>query len=267
MPDAPRLRAWSSGELTRVRAIVDAAVLEWARAWDLPVDLAAPLACTEGDSEIRTTADWHALGGDEQGFAWWRWSEGARRRLASVWFGAGAGGTPVVEAVVQDCQRDAMSRLANALRLRDPTCASQPADAMWRPWSGAATMSLPCGGHLAMQAGVLDSLLRPPATSTQARPSIECSPLVTLGEAISRTSLRLRVELEGCELGLGELQDLQAGDVLRLAHPLDAPLSIFHAPGPPLFRGWLARSHGRKAVELAAATVPASKDPTAKELR
>jgi flagellar motor switch protein FliM len=83
--------------------------------------------------------------------------------------------------------------------------------------------------------------------------------LVVATAALAERPLELHVELEGCELDVGALQDLQVGDVVRLAHGLDRPVCVRHA-GASLCHAYIGRRGNRKAVELAGRLQPASGD-------
>ena len=74
---------------------------------------------------------------------------------------------------------------------------------------------------------------------------------VNVASVVADFPMRLRVQLEACELDVGSLRELQVGDVLRLRHRIEMPAWVHTAGGDPLFSGFLVRSRGRKAVELA----------------
>jgi flagellar motor switch protein FliM len=61
----------------------------------------------------------------------------------------------------------------------------------------------------------------------------------------------VEARLLACELDVATLQRVRIGDVVRLPHPLDRPLTVHGADDRSLFTGFLARSGGRKAIELA----------------
>ena len=161
--------------------------------------------------------------------------------------------TDVLLEIAESCQRDALTRLAPALRLEGADDLPEISGAVFAPWSGSVLAVLPGGGHMLMQGGVVERLLQvvdqPPASAARTR----AAPLVSLTQAMASMSLPIQVQLEGCELAIASLQDLQAGDVLRLRHRLDAPLAVTADGGKLLFGGFLARSRGRKVIELAPA--------------
>ncbi|HEY0824824.1 MAG TPA: FliM/FliN family flagellar motor C-terminal domain-containing protein, partial [Ramlibacter sp.] len=122
------------------------------------------------------------------------------------------------------------------------------------PWSGSVLVSLPGGARVLLGAALVRILVAwaDDAGASQAAWSAP-TPRVPVDRALAGIALNLQVHLEGCELSVGSLQDLQIGDVLRLQHRVDAPAAVTLPDGAPLFNGFLARTRGRKAVELAPA--------------
>jgi hypothetical protein len=127
-------------------------------------------------------------------------------------------------------------------------CVPPPRGA-WRPWSGALLVSLPLCGDVLLDAALVRAVL--PARPVAAGAAGARAPLVPLHRAAAALTLPLQVRLEACEVDIGNLQDLQPGDVVRLPHRLDAPAAVVGRDGQPLFGGYLVRRRGRKAVELA----------------
>jgi hypothetical protein len=163
--------------------------------------------------------------------------------------------------VADACERDAWSRIRAALDLRPGSPEDLPALASTAsPWAGAVVANLPLGMRMLMTATLVDALLKRRGIARSLAPSPRGG-LVAVREALSNTSYAVEVQLDGCEIEIGALQDLQVGDVLRIQHPLDAPASVRSDGGATLFNGFLARSRGRKAVELAPRSGP---QPSAK---
>ncbi|QGW82255.1 FliM/FliN family flagellar motor switch protein [Variovorax paradoxus] len=135
---------------------------------------------------------------------------------------------------------------------------SERASTPSNPWSGALCVRWPwCGGswHLDLPHGAVAVLLGHAAGSASPpRTYPPQMPRVPLAQALSGQRVALRVMLEGTELNLGQLQGLQLGDVLPLAHALDAPAQVAGTDGAPVCHGWLGQSEGRIAVELGAPT-------------
>lgn len=195
---------------------------------------------------------WGALDDGSSAGAWIAWKDGSEASLAEAFFGRHAHMSPATAAVVKACRTDAQKRLAESLRLDSGTqgLPAAPSPAAWMRWSGAVHLALPYRGSLLLEAELVARVVAEPSPAIADR---SCESLVPLPQALAPVSLPLQVALEGCELGVGELLGLQAGDVLRLAHRVDAPAVVRDGAGRTMFGGWLAASSGRLAVELAPA--------------
>jgi hypothetical protein len=79
----------------------------------------------------------------------------------------------------------------------------------------------------------------------QARPA-----LAPLSLAARDARIRLRAELVGVKLSLGELATLRPGDALRLEHRIDWPLTVSTAAGEPVCNASLGERDGRRAIRL-----------------
>lgn len=250
-PNATPLRAWRDQDLARVAGRIEAALQEWAHDWGVPLDAARPVRCAASLRQVSALVSWQCLGMRADGGAWIRRAEGEGERLAQAWFDAGCT-TPVVAAVVQACQDDVLRCIASAFQLgADEIRDATPPPSIWSPWSGSVLASLPWGGQLLLEVGLVRRLLQGPGGGDPAPVPVRRTALAPVTGAITALPLTLGVCIQGCDLALGELQGLQPGDVLRLQHPIDAPAEVSAAGGTVLCRGWLARSRGRKAVEFA----------------
>jgi flagellar motor switch protein FliM len=118
-------------------------------------------------------------------------------------------------------------------------------------------VTLPTGARLLVDAGAVEQVLRSRAPS-ELLASNAASPVATVPvlKALAQAKMTVQVRLQGCELDAGSLQALQLGDVIRLRHGLQTPAVITNGSGRELFSGWLARSRGRKAVQLAPLGAP-----------
>lgn len=239
------LRPWRAASLARLAGLLDATLQCWAADWGVPaqeiprVRCAAASACEERDG-------WSECGRNAAGAAWLRCSPREHALPAAAWLGDDAQTTPVVAAVTALARQDALERLVGALGLEPASGDLGPPPDCWWSWSGAVIADLPGGDRLLLSAPAFAS-----ATGTP-DPVRKRGPLVRCRDAIAGQPMRLHVELEGCEVALAELASLQLGDVLRLCHATAAPACVRGAAGEVLFDGWLARSRGRRAVELVA---------------
>jgi flagellar motor switch protein FliM/N len=83
------------------------------------------------------------------------------------------------------------------------------------------------------------------------RAAIELPALVALDRAAASCRVRLEVMLGAVEIGLPQVLDLRAGDVLRLPQRLDEPVTLL-CEGKPLARAVPGDAHGRLGVRVAA---------------
>ena len=74
---------------------------------------------------------------------------------------------------------------------------------------------------------------------------------VRLAQAISQSTIQLRAMLGEVTLNLGDLLNLQLGDIVPLTHALDAPVQMVNDAGESLCCAWLGQLDGLVAVELA----------------
>lgn len=135
-----------------------------------------------------------------------------------------------------------------------------------RPWSGALWLRWCwCGGlwRLALPHEVVAAWAS--GESAKPAPPALADPSITrLDQALARERITLRTVLGGAELTLGQLQSLRIGDVIPLAHRLDAPLNVVTAEGAALCEGWLGQRQGRVAIEMSLPDLPRTNNPSLK---
>lgn len=234
------LVAWRSAQLQRVADLLQAVCVAWAEEWG--IDLAGTPEATCQPADAVAAGPWQPLA---QGDAAWQREAGFARAVALALWSTEAC-TPVAAAVLHSCRRDLLARLRAAGRWLAPGDAIPPTVAAAPPWSGRVVVILPLGMTLLLDAGAMRQLL-----GDEAGRRLAPQPAVTsVAAALARSRLGVRVRLEGCEMALGSLKDLRLGDVLRLGHRVGAP-ALVEAQGCCAFGGFLVRSGGRKAVELA----------------
>jgi len=138
------------------------------------------------------------------------------------------------------------------------------------PWSGALRVQWPwCDGLWCLDLPHQAVALLAAATDAERPlPVMATVPLTRLGRALGTHRLTLRATLADAELSLGEIQALRPGDVVALAHPLDAPARLVAVDGEAVCEGWLGRLGQHMALELAALPAgapPSSTNPGTKE--
>lgn len=242
--DGKPLCFWRDGRLRALAARIDTALNGWSHAWGLPAAASAtvcvPATAQEELSPVRS------LGrhGDAAG---WMLDNGPRRcGTTAPLFSEAPGAASIAAELAQACDSDFLSRLRTALALEETAPEAPPVHA-YRPWSGWVLARLPREVVLLLSPQVVASVAGQPAASS---PAAKGEPVVAVREALAATPCRIRVELEECEFGLGVLNQLRCGDVLRLKHRLDAPAIARHADGHALFDGYLVRRGSRRALEL-----------------
>ena len=248
--DAGRpLLAWSAQQGEALGAALGRALAEWREAWGIAVD-ASPVRCEPATSATVLREGWRALG---EG-AWLHAPADSPARLEQVLFDATGAAGSIAGEVSEACARDALHRLAAALRLGDADAAgAAPTPGLGQPWSGALQATLPgtTGWSLLLGAWAMQAWCRDAGVPAQdPRPRTPREPLCTAAEALGARLLALNVELSGCELDLGTLQGLQIGDVVRLRQQLQAPARLTDGEGHAVFDGFLVAQQGRKAIEL-----------------
>jgi hypothetical protein len=232
---------------------IDAVLGAWAADWGIPPALCPGVDCRALEDAAQPVP-WQGLGGAPCGAAWTHSTGESRALLAGALFRGAPQMTPLIEEVAQACWNDALSRLRSLLALPDRGPCPDPAPSTLSAWSGSVEASLPFGARLLLAAGAVGLLIAAAGNASSAPRVVASGPLLGVPEAIGERELRIEVHLEGCDIEIGALQDLQLGDVLRLRQGLDKPASVSVAGGTPVFSGFLVRSRGRKAIELACAT-------------
>ena len=174
----------------------------------------------------------------------------------------GASPPRIVDRIALAAWNDWLRRLGKALGGFTLTHQSAPvslrAEASPHAWSGALQAQWPwCGGTwtLVLPYDAITALVGP-LESTAPISHDAPVPKEALDRVLAGEHMTLRVLLDGAELSLGQLQGLQINDVVPLAHRLDAPAQVVGPDGSTVCDGWLGRSEGRMAIELASPALP-----------
>lgn len=89
------------------------------------------------------------------------------------------------------------------------------------------------------------------ALLAQHLPPLPAQPaLVKRQVALGNTKLKLHVRLPPANLALGEMNDLQPGDILRVFIKLSQPLNLVTEQDEVIAEGYLARQQGHLALQL-----------------
>ena len=246
---AAPLRAWSDERLKRSCARLDAAIAAWAMAWGLDMRCesasCAPLA--RPAQEIGQAV---LLGRRGDAAAWLLEGDDFQRRLHLRMFGRAPSDGSIAEEVASSCRRDLLLRLRDRVGISEESHEELPPGA-GTPWSGWVLARLPLECQLVLSPQALQAMLDAAPRAGPPRSPTHAAPLVPLAAALAPCPLRVHAELDGCDIGIDVVQDLQPGDVLRLKHALDAPALVRSPDGKILFGGFMVRHGGRRALELA----------------
>lgn len=251
------LRAWRSQELQAIEDVLRAVLATWEAEWGLPAAQRSP-GCVPASESVAAETDWECLGAADDRSVWWDAPADLVDGLASSLWGAEIS-SPIARALAQACREDLASRLRSFLSLSAPGDRQAAIRPVLHRWSGAVLATTGWGVRLLLEGPVLQALLAASGQEllrTDSRPASRRPAAVSVAESLARRRVGLRVQLAACELDLGSLQDLRTGDVVRLAHAVDAPAIVADLAGQPVFGAFLARRQGRKAVELAPVGTP-----------
>jgi len=268
--DAPAQRFqalvwWSDAQLRQLSSPLHTAWTDWARGW-LPgappqgAGVECAMACERaGGADVR----WQPLGARGAAAAWIDAGSGTPAVLARVLFGKDqpvgleAMGPPAIaEAVAAQSRTDLHGQLRAALQLDEDADQRQPEPSLFKPWSGAVVAQLleisGMGVSLLLNAACAEALVRHAGGrgTAQSRVHPSTAKPESIEIALAPRRVALHIELNGCELELGSLQDLRVGDIVTLPHSLESPLEVNLDRGPAICAGFLGRQGGLKAIEL-----------------
>lgn len=232
------LRCWTDVQIEALRAAAARVLDEWRGAWSSDTEAVQVVALT-GEHEAPSSVSPDAV----------------QRALQAALFGGtgpaaapGAGG-PLSRRLRTQAWDDLRQR-AQAWAGID-LMASTNQSPMTPPaaWSGDVVLHWrwKCLEGLWAMSGACVARLVPPSVVSSPMPT----PQVPLGDALSDHVLRVQADLSPVSLRLGDLASLGIGDIVRLNHALDQPLSL-SLPGAAglLCAGWLGQRNGHKALEL-----------------
>jgi hypothetical protein len=266
---AESLAWWDEPVLEALSRCVQAAWTQWTNDWIGGAGFVGSCTCTLAHANPDAAqAHWEPLGARKQAAAWIEVRPNSIEHIQEAIFGpehhcATAPGRQ--GGIAQEVAARAWASLANDLR----NCLSvdrgdpqrSPERACFQPWSGFVRIGAPAGGPLAHSLLLNAECVRAIAeaqikASSVARLPQSSSTVTPLRDALADHKLAVQVELAECELELGMLSTLRIGDIVPLAHALDAPLLISTSRQDRLCAGFLGRHSGAKAIELQRATVP-----------
>lgn len=232
------LRCWTDAQIEALRAAAAHVLDEWRGAWSSDTEVVQVVALT-WEHEVLPPASPDAV----------------QRALQAALFGAS--GPAAAPGAGGPLSRRLRTQAWDDLRLRAlawagiDLVASTNQSPMTPPaaWSGDVVLHWRWRNLEGLWAvpGTCVARLVPPSVVSSPAPT----PQVPLGDALSEHVLRVQADLSPVSLRLGDLASLGVGDIVRLNHALDQPLSL-SLPGAqePLCAGWLGQRNGHKALEL-----------------
>lgn len=258
---------WMDAELDAVRVRVEDACSAWVRDW---IGSTPKVETRVARVHERIAADretWAPLGARGESTAWVQVRAGAAEDVVPVLFPAepGHGASPSASGIAHAVAAKARTALAEALQsglgLDAGAGEAAPEAALFKPWSGSALVSMTVPGRSALavllNSACVRSILGPGAgRKATSQPQQAAGAIVPLAQALADRRLPLRIGLSPCELDLGSLEGLRVGDIVPLAHSLEAPLLVSTAQDVQVCAGFLGRQGGLKAIELARETSP-----------
>lgn len=249
--DARPLVCWRDAQMRALSQALDHALAAWIAAWGLQE--MAPVSCGPADV-LDTSSPWRRLHESGSPAGWLQGDLHAAERVGALLFPASRAAGQVAAGIAARCEEDAIARVLAALDLPGATVSSGSPDASGiGPWAGGVFVHIPppLAWRLLLEANAMDAWCRRHGLVGAVPPSMPTEPLTCAIDAAAALPIKLGVELAGCELDLGALQRLQPGDVVRVQHRIDAPATVTDTAGLPLFRAYLGRRAGSRAVELA----------------
>jgi flagellar motor switch/type III secretory pathway protein FliN len=248
------LHWWGAGGLRRLEHALSSVYRQWTAAWGIDCPAVQLLCHPAGPQSVAADRPWVALAADARPQAWLSLPGHDDGQLLKALFRDDSSTGMLAPAVAAGCRQDAIKRVASLFELACATEDGSPPSALLaRAGSGAVEV-------LVTTAPGLRLLLAPEVAARWCRGTGPRAPdrrerLAAATSALAALPVRLHVGLEGCELELAALQELQVGDVVRLDHALASPVAVRHGK-EHLCHAYLGRRGNRKAVELAGRLQP-----------
>jgi hypothetical protein len=257
-PEAVPLVAWSPAQVEALRVRIAAVWTRWATQW-LPLADSTEVRVTVTPAHEQAGAvdgSWTAIGSQESSCAWLA-GEDAAVQVGRLMFGKDPLASPCAQqsTMADAVARQGWSRLGAAIRealgADAGTVSVAPAPRLWLAWSGAVVVRLQAGPErldLMLDRVAVAAGIAPVAGLSRTRPTL--SEAVPVLDAIGSRKLRCRVELAECDIDIGSLTLLRAGDVVQLPHPLSEAVHVKTLEGDRICAAHLGRRGPSKAVEL-----------------
>ena len=271
-----KMRWWAAGQLDLICKKIDAVNADWSKDWLANGEshsAQAKLASVSLNKQ-ETLAVWRQVSGAGAQVFWMQIPPRHLEHLQDVMFSA-SGSTSISskskgaigKSVASQAWEEYLGKLSDLLSpAQVDMSAGVPPQNLFKAWSGAVQLEMQwCGVKLVLvlNQACVEQLLGPDvlAEGENKRKLLRTAPtskLHSIAQAVQHKRVRIRVELSPCDIELGNLQQIQVGDVIPLPHGLEQPLQVKFASGEALCLAFLGTRENKKAIEVLA-PAPATK--------
>ncbi len=271
-----KLRWWGAGQLDLICKKIDVLNGGWSKDWLANGESHSAIAklASESPNKQEILADWRQVSGVGAQTFWMQIPSRHLEHLQHAMFTASGSASispnskgVVGKSVADQAWEDYLGRLTDLLSsARVDISAGVPPQNLFKTWSGAVQLEIQwCGVKLVLvlSQACVEQLLGPDvlAESENKRRLSRTAPtskLLSIAQAVQHKKVRIRVELSSCDIELGNLQQIQVGDVIPLPHGLEQALQVKFASGDALCLAFLGTRATKKAIEVLAPS-PATK--------
>lgn len=249
-------------QLSAVQVFFQHLVSEWCIKWLGSAEVAPTVVVRLAhDSDANFDLPWRRFGDKREGFWVASFSE-LKANLGSQIFKTEASGSAgsLQAKLEEDAASDFIDRFSQALRIDMDAPANSSIDEMVRlqetmPWSGSVHVSIPflkSTVEVLIDWEALNNNVVGENLTSKAKLGAQNSlpKLAKLSDALNKEPVYLTIEMSQVELDIFSLRNLGIGDVIRLAHSLDEPLSLKTETGEIVCSAYLGKHIDHKAIEL-----------------
>lgn len=265
-----KMRWWAAGQLDLICKKIDAVNAEWSKDWlangENHLTQAALASAWPRKQEI--LADWRQVSGAGAQTFWMKIPSRHLEHLQHAMFTASGPASissnskgVIGKSVASQAWEEYLGKLTDLLSpAQIDISAGVPPQNLFKAWSGAVQLEIQwCGVKLVLvlNQACVEQLLGPDVLAEDENKrrlsrTAPTSKLLSIAQAVQHKKVRVRVELSSCDIELGNLQQIQVGDVIPLPHGLEQPLQVKFASGEALCLAFLGTRATKKAIEVLA---------------
>lgn len=254
----------NAAELAYLRQVITEIAEVWSKHWLLETGFAT-IQCLEAHAGAKSlvpqpTDEWREYASPRTGSLFIAAPSSTLRRFAMLTFGAGVnhfdpsstGPSHLLGGVFDKALSDLAARISHAATKDSavpPTERPAPPPATtWERGSGAVLVKWPLGKDqvdVVLSGAVIGTLLAELKKAHASAP-----PPRRIRDCIETQAVTLQAWVGEVEIGLGLLQSLSPGDVIRLEASIHEPLQLSLSGAPTPVRAYLGSSGGRKALQM-----------------